>query len=154
MYVETVPNRNSPPAILLREGRREGKKVHKRTLANLTHWPKDKIERLRRVLKTNPWSHPDQLFVIERSLPHGHVELLLEAMRRLKLPALIDPRPSPKRDRVLAMIVQRLLHPASKLATTRLWHTTTLAEELSLEDTDEDDLYEAMDWLLGASGPH
>ena len=148
MYVETVPNRNSPPAILLREGRREGKKVHKRTLANLTHWPKDKIERLRRVLKNEPLVHPDQLFLIERSLPHGHVELLLEAMRRLKLPALIDPRPSPKRDRVLAMILQRLLYPASKLATTRLWHTTTLAEELSLEDTDEDDLYEAMDWLL------
>ena len=148
MYVETVPNRNSPPAILLREGRREGKKVHKRTLANLTHWPKDKIERLRRVLKNEPLVHPDQLFVIERSLPHGHVEILLEAMRRLKLPALIDPRPSPKRDRVLAMILQRLLYPASKLATTRLWHTTTLAEELSLEDTDEDDLYEAMDWLL------
>ena len=148
MYVETVPNRNSPPAILLREGRREGKKVHKRTLANLTHWPKDKIERLRRVLKNEPLVHPDQLFVIERSLPHGHVEILLEAIRRLKLPALIDPRPSPKRDRVLAMILQRLLYPASKLATTRLWHTTTLAEELSLEDTDEDDLYEAMDWLL------
>ena len=148
MYVETVPNRNSPPAILLREGRREGKKVHKRTLANLTHWPKDKIERLRRVLKNEPLVHPDQLFVIERSLPHGHVELLLEAIRQLKLPALIDPRPSPKRDRVLAMILQRLLHPASKLATTRLWHSTTLAEELSLEDTDEDDLYEAMDWLL------
>ena len=148
MYVETVPNRNSPPAILLREGRREGKKVHKRTLANLTHWPKDKIERLRRVLKNEPLVHPDQLFLIERSLPHGHVEILLEAIRQLKLPALIDPRPSPKRDRVLAMIVQRLLHPASKLATTRLWHTTTLAEELSLEDTDEDDLYEAMDWLL------
>ncbi len=148
MYVETVPNRNSPPAILLREGRREGKKVHKRTLANLTHWPKDKIERLRRVLKNEPLVHPDQLFVIERSLPHGHVEILLEVVRQLKLPSLIDPRPSPKRDRVLAMILQRLLHPASKLATTRLWHTTTLAEELSLEDTDEDDLYEAMDWLL------
>ena len=114
MYVETVPNRSSPPAILLREGRREGKKVHKRTLANLTHWPKDKIENWR-VLKNEPLVHPDQLFLIERSLPHGHVELLLEAMRRLKLPALIDPRPSPKRDRVLAMIVQRLLHPASKL---------------------------------------
>ncbi len=148
MYVETVPNRNSPPAILLREGRREGKKVHKRTLANLTHWPKDKIERLRRVLKNEPLVHPDQLFVIERSLPHGHVEILLEVVRQLKLPSLIDPRPSPKRDRVLAMILQRLLYPASKLATTRLWHTTTLAEELSLEDTDEDDLYEAMDWLL------
>ena len=100
------------------------------------------------LLKNEPLVHPDQLFLIERSLPHGHVELLLEAMRRLKLPALIDPRPSPKRDRVLAMILQRLLYPASKLATTRLWHTTTLAEELSLEDTDEDDLYEAMDWLL------
>ena len=148
MYVETVPNRNSPPAILLREGRREGKKVHKRTLANLTHWPKDKIERLRRVLKNEPLVHPDQLFAIECSLPHGHVELLLEVVRKLKLPALIDPRPSPQRDRVLAMILQRLLYPASKLATTRLWHTTTLGEELSLEDTDEDDLYEAMDWLL------
>ena len=148
MYVETVPNRNSPPAILLREGRREGKKVHKRTLANLTHWPKDKIERLRRVLKNEPLVHPDQLFLIERSLPHGHVEILLEVVRKLKLPALIDPRPSPQRDRVLAMILQRLLYPASKLATTRLWHTTTLGEELSLEDTDEDDLYEAMDWLL------
>lgn len=148
MYVETVPNRNSPPAILLREGRREGKKVHKRTLANLSSWPKDKIERLRRVLKDEPLVHPDQLFLIERSLPHGHVELLMEVARKLKLPWLIDPRPSPQRDRVLAMILQRLLHPASKLATTRLWHTTTLGEELSVGDTDEDDLYEAMDWLL------
>ena len=148
MYVESVPNRNSPPAILLREGRRVGKKVHKRTLANLSHWPKDKIERLRRVLKDEPLVHPDQLFLIERSLPHGHVELLLEVVRQLKLPALIDPRPSPQRNRVLAMILQRLLHPASKLATTRLWHATTLGEELSLEDTDEDDLYEGMDWLL------
>ena len=148
MYVETVPNRNSPPAILLREGRREGKKVHKRTLANLSSWPKDKIERLRRVLKDEPLVHPDQLFLIERSLPHGHVELLMEVARKLKLPWLIDPRPSPQRDRVLAMILQRLLYPASKLATTRLWHTTTLGEELSVGDTDEDDLYEAMDWLL------
>ena len=148
MYVETVPNRNSPPAILLREGRRQGKKVHKRTLANLSSWPTDKIERLRRVLKDEPLVHPDQLFLVERSLPHGHVELLMEVARQLKLPWLIDPRPSPQRDRVLAMILQRLLYPASKLATTRLWHTTTLGEELSVGDTDEDDLYEAMDWLL------
>ena len=82
-----------------------------------SHWPKDKIERLRRVLKNEPLVHPDQLFVIERSLPHGHVELLL-GHSELKLPALIDPRPSPKRDRVLAMILQPAL-PASKLATTR-----------------------------------
>ena len=113
----------------------------------LTHWPKDKIERLRRVLKNEPLVHPDQLFLIERSLPHGHVEILLEVVRKLKLPALIDPRPSPKRDRVLAMILQRLLHPASKLATTRLWQPPPWPR-MSLEDTDEDDLYEAMDWLL------
>ena len=146
MYVETVPNRNSPPAILLREGRREGKKVHKRTLANLTHWPKDKIERLRRVLKNEPLVHPDQLFLIERSLPHGHVGSCWKPCR-LKLPALIDPRPSPKRDRVLAMILQRLLYPASKLATTRLWPAPPWPRNCPWR-TDEDDLYEAMDWLL------
>ena len=95
---------------------------------------------------------PDELFVIERSLPHGHVETILKTIRRLKLPALIHPRPSRERDLVLAMIIQRLLQPASKLATTRLWHTTTLASELSLEEADEDDLYEAMDWLLQRQG--
>lgn len=148
MYVDIVPNRNSRPAILLREGWREGKRVRKRTIANLTGWPQDKVKRLRLVLKNVPLVHPDELFVIERSLPHGHVEIVLNAIRRLKLPALIDPKPSRQRDLVLALIVQRLLRPASKLATTRLWHTTTLASELSLEDADENDLYEAMDWLL------
>ena len=148
MYIDIVPNRNSRPAILLREGWREGKRVRKRTLANLTGWPEDKVKRLRLVLKNVPLVHPDELFVIERSLPHGHVEIVLKALRRLKLPALIDPKPSRQRNLVLALIVQRLLQPASKLATTRLWHTTTLASELSLKDADENDLYEAMDWLL------
>ena len=148
MYIDTVPNRNSRPVILLREGWREGKRVRKRTISNLTKWPQDKIERLRLGLKNVPLVHPDELFVIERSLPHGQVEMVLKAIRRLKLPALIDPKPSRQRNLVLAMIVQRLFQPASKLATTRLWHTTTLASELSLEDVDEDDLYGAMDWLL------
>lgn len=144
MYVDIVPNRNSRPAILLREGWREGK----RTIANLSNWSPDKIQRLRWVLKNVPLVHPDELFVIERSFPHGHVEIVLKMVRRLQLPALIDPKPSRQRNLVLAMIVQRLLRPASKLATTRLWHTTTLASELSLEAADENDLYEAMDWLL------
>ena len=152
MYIDTVPNRNSRPAIFLREGWREGKRVRKRTIANLTNWPQDKIERLRLVLKNVPVVHPDELFVIERSLPHGHVEIVLQAIRRLKLPALIDPKPSRQRDLVLALIVQRLLQPASKLATTRLWHSTTLASELSLQDADSDDLYQAMDWLLQRQG--
>ncbi len=148
MYVETVPNRNSPPAILLREGWREGSKVRKRTLANLSSWPPAKIAALRMLLRNQPLVSPDQVFTIASSLPHGHVELVLEACRRLRLPALLDRRPSRQRDCVLAMVAQRLLHPASKLATTRLWHCSTLARELALLEADEDDLYDAMDWLL------
>ena len=91
---------------------------------------------------------PEDAFTIERSRPRGHVEALLAMTRRLGLGRLIAPKRSLERDRVLAMVVERLLHPASKLATTRLWHTTTLAEALDLGDADEDALYEAMDWLL------
>ena len=148
MYVETVPNRNSRPAVLLREGWREGGRVRKRTLANLTDWPAEKVESLRRVLKGQRLVRPEDAFTIERSLPHGHVEAVLAMTRRLGLDRLIAPKRSAQRDRVLAMVVGRLLHPGSKLATTRRWHTTTLAQELDLGDADEDDLYEAMDWLL------
>ena len=148
MYVEVVPNRGSPPAILLREGKREGSKVRKRTLANLSGWPPAKVDALRKLLKNLPLVSPDQAFSIVSSRPHGHVELVLQAFRRLGLPALLDRSPSPQRSAVLAMIAQRLLQPASKLATTRLWHSTTLAAELALEDADEETLYAAMDWLL------
>ena len=148
MYVETVPNRNSRPAVLLREGWREGGRVRKRTLANLTDWPAEKVDSLRRVLKGQRLVSPEDAFTIERSLPHGHVDALLAMTRRLGLDRLIAPKRSPERDRVLAMVVQRLLHPASKLATPRRWHTTTLAQELDLGDADEDALDEAMDWLL------
>ena len=148
MYVEVVPNRGSPPAILLREGKREGSKVRKRTLANLSAWPPAKLDTLRKLLKNQPLVSPQQAFSIVRSRPHGHVELVLEAFRRLGLPALLDRSPSPQRSAVLAMVAQRLLQPASKLATTRLWHSTTLAAELALEDADEEHLYAAMDWLL------
>ena len=152
MYVETVPNRNSRPAILLREGRREGARVRKKTLANLTDWPAEKVDALRRVLKGQRLVSPEAAFAIERSVPHGHVELLLAMVGRLGLDRLIAPKRSPERDRVVAMVVERLLHPASKLATTRLWHTTTLAGELDLGDADEDALYRAMDWLLARQG--
>ena len=148
MYIETVPNRNSRPAILLREGWREGKRVRKRTLANLTDWPTEKVEALRQVLKGRRLLAPDDAFAIERSLPHGHVDAVLAMARRLELDRLIAPKRCPERDRVLAMVVERVLHPASKLATTRRWHSTTLAEELGVGDDDEDALYEAMDWLL------
>lgn len=148
MYIETVPNRNSRPAVLLREGWREGKKICKRTLANLSEWSEARIQALRRVLKDEPLLSPEEAFVIERSLPHGHVQALLSAIKRIGLDILIAAKHVRERDLVLAMIVERLIHPCSKLATTRLWHSSTLAEELGVSDATEDDLYEAMDWLL------
>ena len=148
MYIETVPNRNSPPAILLREGRRQGDKVLKRTLANLSDWPREKIESLRRLLRDEPLVSPQDLFSTYQTLPHGHVEAILLAIRKLGLDVLISAKPCAQRDLVLAMIVERILHAGSKLATTRLWHSTTLAEELGVAEATEDDLYAAMDWLL------
>lgn len=148
MYVETVPNRNSPPAILLREGWREGEKTHKRTLANISDWPKSQIENLRRVLRNEPLVSPHDLFKTERTVPHGHVEAILGTIRKLGLDVIIASKRCRERDLVLAMIVERLIHPCSKLATTRQWHSTTLAEELSVQDANEDDLYDAMDWVL------
>ena len=147
MYIEIVPNRNSPPAILLREGWREGKKVCKRTLANLSDWSQARIDALRRVLKNESLLAPAQAFTIERSIPHGHVQAVLGAIKRIGLDTLIAAKRSRVRDLVLAMVVERLVHPCSKLATTRLWHTTTLAQELAVAEASEDDLYEAMDWL-------
>jgi transposase len=148
MYIETVPNRNSPPAILLREGWRDGSKTHKRTLANLSHWPPQKIETFRRLLQDEPLVSPQDLFSTQKTLPHGHVQAILIAMRKLGLDSLIASKRCRERNLVMAMIAARLLHPCSKLATTREWHTTTLAEELSVADATEEDLYQAMDWLL------
>jgi len=148
MYIEAVPNRNSPPAILLREGWREGAKTHKRTLANLSHWPSHKIETLRRLLHDEVLVSPKDLFETQRTLPHGHVEAILGAIGKIGLDAVISSKRCAERDLVLAMIAERLIHPCSKLATTRLWHTTTLAKELSVEGANEDDLYDAMDWLV------
>ena len=130
MYVDIVPNRHSPPAILLREGWREGRKTLKRTLANLSHWPTPKVDTLRRVLRDEVLVSPKDLFETERTLPHGHVEAILGTIRKLGLDAVIASKRCPERDLVVAMIAERLIHPCSKLATTRLWHTTTLAEEL------------------------
>lgn len=148
MYITVVPNRNSPPAVLLREGWREGSKTRQRTLANLSHWPTEKIETLRRLLRDETLVSPHDLFTPCRTLPHGHVEATLAMIRKLGLDSVIAAKRSRQRDLVVGMIVQRLIAPASKLGTTRAWHTTTLAEELGVGEATEDDLYEAMDWLL------
>jgi len=154
MYVVTVPNRSSPPAILLRESFRQDGKVRNRTLANLSHWPPPQVDALRAVLKgaTSLGTPLPQAFDIVRSRPYGHVAAVFGTLHRLHLDSLIDPHPSHQRDLVLAMIVSRILEPASKLATARALHpetlSSTLSEILHLEPPSEDELYAAMDWLL------
>ena len=153
MYIEAVPNRNSPPAVLLRESYRQQGKVKKRTLANLSKWPPEVVEGLRVLLKGGTAvGRLCDAFEVKRSWPHGHVAAVLGAMKRLGLERLVDARPSPQRNRVLALVAARILHPGSKLAAARGLAETTacdsLGATLGLEATGEDDLYAAMDWLL------
>ena len=148
MYIAKIPNRNSPPTYLLRESYRENGKVKNRTLTNLSALPLAQIELLSRVLQGETLVPAGDAFRMIRSLPHGHVQAVLAILRRLGLESLISSRPCRERDLVVAMIAQRILYPSSKLAATRLWETTTLAEELGVGDTDVDELYAALDWLL------
>jgi hypothetical protein len=157
MYVERIPNRNSPPAILLRESYREGDKFKKRTLANLSNWPAAKIEALRRVLRDEAVVATDQqALTLLRSLPHGHAAAALGMLRKLGLDRLLSQGGrQPRREVALciAMIVARLIDPASKLATARGLDdetaTCSLGQVLGLGAVDEQELYDALDWLLG-----
>jgi Transposase DDE domain len=152
MYIATIPNRSSPPAILLRESYRQDGKVKSRTLANLTHWPPAQREALRRVLRGEPLIAPGDAFEIVRSLPHGHVVAVLGTLRHLGVEQLIAPKKSRPRELVTALIVARILAPQSKLATARsLGHDTTLTslgQTLGVGAADAHELYAAMDWLL------
>jgi hypothetical protein len=152
MYVTRVPNRGSPPAVLLRESYREGGKVKNRTLANLSSWPEAKVEALSRALKGLPPAGLEGMVDITRSLPHGHVAAVLGRIRGLGLEELIGPEPARQRDLVTAMITAAVIDGSSKLATARGLRPQTaassLGEVLGLGSCDEDDLYAAMDWLL------
>jgi transposase len=152
MHIDAVPNRTSRPTYLLRESYREGQKVRKRTLANLSALSDEQIEAIRAVLSGVAVRPVEELFEVVRSRPHGHVQAVRVAMQRLNFESLIASRSSPERDRVCAMVAARVLAPHTKLATTRWWHTSTLAEEFGVADADEDDLYAAMDWLLEHQG--
>jgi Transposase DDE domain len=153
MYVVRVPNRGSPPAILLRESYREAGKVKNRTLANLSSWPEAKVDALTRALKGQPppAADLDGAFEITRSLPHGHVAAVLGTARQLGLEELIDPAPSRHRDLVVAMAAAQVIAPDSKLAIARGLRSqtaaTSLGEVLGVGGCDEDDLYAAMDYL-------
>jgi len=152
MYIEAVPNRHSPPAILLRESYRQGGKIKKRTLLNLSDWPADRIAGFKMLLKGGtviPSDH--QAITIIRSLPHGHVATALGTARKIGLDRLLGPDGNRCRDLVLALVVSRLLEPGSKLAAARTLSPDTasssLGEELGLGMVDEDELYSALDWL-------
>ena len=148
MHIHIVPNRGSPPTVLLRESYREGRRVGKRTLANLSSLSAAQIEAIRAALRGEAWQPVAQSFEVTASRAHGQVQAVALAMQRLSFAALIATKPCRERDLVLAMVAARVLAPHTKLATTRWWHTTTLAEEFAVVDASEDELYAAMDWLL------
>jgi len=152
MYIESVPNRNSPPAILLRESYRDGGKIKKRTIANLSDWPSEIVEGLRTLLKGGKVAPAEQeTIIVRRSLPHGHVAAVLGTLRSIGLDRVLGPPRHRCRDLVIAMIVARLIAPASKLATARMLDPLTaassLGDVLNLGAVDEDELYVALDWL-------
>lgn len=148
MHIDIVPNRNSPPAVLLRESYREGTKVRKRTLANLSALSAEQVDAIRRTLRGERLVPIGELFEIVRSRHHGHVQAVRASMKQLGFESLVASRPSRERDLILAMVIARILEPASKLATTRWWHTTTVPEAFGVADADEDELYAALDWLI------
>jgi hypothetical protein len=156
MYITRVPNRGSPPAVLLRESYREHGKVKNRTLANLSSWPEAKVEALARALKGLPPAGLEDMIEVTRSLPHGHVAAVLGTIRALGLEELISPERSRQRDLVVAMITAAVIDGSSKLATARGLRAETAASSLGgllgLESCDEDGLYAAMDWLLPRQG--
>ena len=152
MYIESVPNRSSPPAVLLRESYRDGRRVKKRTLANLSKLPQPAIDVLRRVLRGEQLVNPDDAFTCVRSLPHGHVAAVLGTLQQLGLHTLIARGTSRLRDLAVALIVARVIDARSKLATARALTAesavSTLGELLGLGDVDPHELYAAMDWLV------
>lgn len=151
MYVEVVPNRGSNPTVLLREGWREGKKVHKRTLANLSKLPPQAVEALRRTLRGETLLSAQDELEIERTWPHGAVAAVVGTLKKLKLDQLLASRRSPDRDRVLALVAARVLAPSSRLGVSRMLDpetaANTLGQVLDVEGVRADQLYAAMDWL-------
>jgi transposase len=153
MYIEAVPNRNSPPAVLLRETYRQDGRIRKRTLCNLSHWPSAHVEGLRGVLKGGTVIPAERdAFTVTRTLPHGHVAAALGTARKIGLDQILGPEDNRCRDLVLAMLLSRILDPGSKLATARALAPATasssLGETLGLGEVDDDELYAALDWLL------
>ncbi len=157
MFIDVVPNGRSASAVLLRESFREGRKVHKRTIANLSQMPPELIDGLRALLAGGTVvGGPDQALEIRRSLPHGHVAAVLGMMRKLEIPRLLGRTVSRERDLALALIASRVISPGSKLSTLRGLNpetaTSSLGQRLGLGVIEEREIYAALDWLGGQQG--
>lgn len=161
MYIETIANRSSPPAVLLRSGTRQGRKTIKTTHANLTHWPPLVVQALRQAVEGKTLVDIEDVFHITQSTPHGHVQAILGIMRKLGVDRLISSTPSRERNLAMGLIAQRLIDPMSKSAIGRCWSDSkdvaiekqrgaesTLAEELGIADVRPEEVYQAMDWIL------
>jgi len=148
MHINVIPNRGAAPTILLRESFRDGTKVCKRTLANLSALSAAQVQMIRGALRGDVLQAVEKTFEVIASPAHGHVQAVFLAMQRLGFASVLASKPSRERDLVLAMVASRIICPATKLATTRLWSVSTLAQEFGVSDADEDELYAAMDWLL------
>ncbi len=147
MYIDKVPNRNSKPTYLLREAKREGKKIIKKTIANLSDWSLDKVEQLKAILKGENLISPKNDFKIIKSRPYGHIAAVLGTIRNIGLESIIASKRTRERDIITALIVERLVHPASKLATSRILQDSALLEDLNLKDVSTAEIYTALDWL-------
>ena len=148
MHIDVVPNRGSRPAYLLRESFRQGGKVRKRTIANLSTLADDQIDAIRRVLRGERLAPASELFEVTASRIHGDTHAVLSAMRRLGFRELLSSRPSFEAEIVMGLVAARIVAPHTKLATGRWWQTRTLPQDLRIEHATEDDLYQSMDWLL------
>jgi hypothetical protein len=148
MHVDAVPNRGSRPAYLLRESFRDGGKVRKRTLANLSSLADEQIDAIRRVLRGERLAPASELFEITASRIHGDTHAVLTAMKRMGFRELLSSRPSWEAEVIMGLVAARVVAPHTKLATARWWRTRTLPQDLHIEHATEDDVYQAMDWLL------
>jgi transposase len=147
MYIDKVPNRNSKPTYLLREVKREGKKIIKNTITNLSDWSLEKIEQLKATLKGEKLVSPQNDFKIFKSRPYGNIAAVLGTIRKIGLENIIASKRTRERDIITALLVERLLHPASKLATSRILKDSALLEDLNLKDVCTKEIYTALDWL-------
>jgi transposase len=153
MHIDAIPNRGGRPTYLLRESYREGRRVRKRTLANLSVLSDEQIESVRAAISGRPVRQLgpiEEMFEVTNTRAHGHVQAVRLAMTRLDFERLISPEPSPERDVVCAMVAARIIEPNSKLGTFHWWDKTTIPDEFGdvVKEADEDTMYEAMDWLL------